>query len=278
MKSSILFLLTLLFSFTSSLAQPNCQVYLMNGDTTCYEGCQAALTAITYRQGSRSSQEYFDKAIQLCPNLDYAWFEKAVPYLKRGDFVQWKLMIDQAVALNPVEHLGYRGWCRYQFLRDYEGAIRDLEALDSLISWDIGYCQNGAYHLNVAKALCYRAIGKRDTAIQMIETQLVAENYDSMLYDYLHLGVMKLEKGDASGAVEALLAQIEVNDYLAETYFYLAKAYNLQGDITAANRCLRQARQFYESGKIMKDPYSHPMDKIYEADIAALEAKGVGKN
>lgn len=114
---------------TAVYAQLNCNVY--KEDKACYEACTIAVEAGNY-QGYKQSQQGFDKAITLCPALSYAWFEKSVPYLKRGLFVEWRKLIDKAVELDPLQHLGYRGWCRYQFLRDYKGAIEDLEKLDQL--------------------------------------------------------------------------------------------------------------------------------------------------
>lgn len=143
----------------------------MNNNQPCYEACVTA-TEGEAGQGTKASQLQFDKAIELCPSFDYAYFEKAVPYLKRGDFITWRKLIDKAVELNPTGHLGYRGWCKYQFIRDYRGAIRDLEKLDSLTSFDIGYSINGDYQLNIAKALCYKALGQKTKAIEIIENQI----------------------------------------------------------------------------------------------------------
>jgi len=69
-----------------------------------------------------------------------------------------KKMIDKAVELDPEKYLGYRGWCRLQFLRDYKGAIKDIEELKSLVSYDIGACQTGDYHLNIVLTLCYQKL------------------------------------------------------------------------------------------------------------------------
>lgn len=90
MRKSVLFI----FIFVSILAhgEPNCNIYKMEGNQKCYEACILA-TEGGGSQGSRSSQEKFDEAIEKCPNLDYAWMEKAVPYLKRGDFATWKRLL-----------------------------------------------------------------------------------------------------------------------------------------------------------------------------------------
>lgn len=92
MKGSLiknyLFILLVTSPFCT-IAQINCDVYKMENNQACYEACIIA-TEDTYGQGTKRSQLNFDKAIALCPNLDYAYFEKAVPYLKRGEFVTWR--------------------------------------------------------------------------------------------------------------------------------------------------------------------------------------------
>lgn len=250
-----------------AVGQPNCNIYKWEGDTLCFRACLEATKAITFRQGSRQSQIHFDKAIALCPTFDYAYFEKAVPYLKRGDFITWKKLIDKAVELNPTQRLGYRGWCRYQFLADYKGAIQDIEQLESIIDYDIGYCQNGDYHLNIAKALCYKGIGEKSKAIQTIEKQLSLEDYSPLPYDYLHLGVLKLEVCDYPDAIVALKKQNEINPYLAENYFYLALAYKGLNDKEEYKKNLLIAREHYLKNNKRTDPYSEPMDKIYLINI-----------
>jgi tetratricopeptide (TPR) repeat protein len=238
----------------------------MENNQVCYEACIIA-TEETYGQGTKGSQLKFDKAIALCPNLDYAYFEKAVPYLKRGDFVTWRGLIDKAVELNPMVHLGYRGWCRYQFLRDYKGAISDLEKLDSMSTHDIGYSINGDYQLNFAKALCYKAIGQKSKALEIMEQQLAKKDYSPMTYDFLHVGVLKMELDDLDGGIAYLKKSIAYNEYLAEPYYYLALIYKKKKAMKDFIENIEKARTHYLKGYRRFDPYTHPMDKIYLADI-----------
>jgi tetratricopeptide (TPR) repeat protein len=248
-------------------AQVNCNVYKFKNDEACYKACEEANAAAELYQGSKESQIKFDKAIKLCPTMDYAYFEKAVPYLKNGDFIAWKKLIDKAVELNPTSHLGYRGWCRYQFLRDYKGAIRDIEQLDSIINYDIGYSINGDYHLQVARALCYKALGDKQKAIAIMEKQLAVEGYTIMPYDYLHLGVLKLETNDLAGAIDYLKKEIAYNDYLAETYYFLGLAYKQQNALADFMTAMEKAKVFYLKGYKRRDVYTHPADKVYLSDI-----------
>lgn len=261
------FIITLmLLGSIKAYAQPNCNVYKMNNNLPCYEACLEA-TKGEAEQGSKASQLQFDKAIELCPSFDYAYFEKAVPYLKRGDFITWKKLIDKAVELNPAAHLGYRGWCRYQFLRDYKGAIQDFEKLDSLVSYEIGHSINGDYQLNIAKALCYKAIGQKSKAIEIIELQLDKKDYSLMLYDYLHLGVLNMEIKDYANAIKYLNKSIAYNDYLAEPYYYLGLIHKEQHSTAKFKENMEKAKAYYLKGYKRFDPYTQPMDKIFLADI-----------
>jgi tetratricopeptide (TPR) repeat protein len=261
----ILFIL-LIISPMYTYSQFNCNVYKINKNQPCYEACVIA-TEGEAGQGTKASQLQFDKAIELCPSFDYAYAEKSVPYLKRGDFITWKKLIDKAVDLNPIGHLGYRGWCKYQFVRDYRGAIKDLEKLDSLISYDIGYSINGDYQLNIALALCYKAIGQKRKAVEIIENQLAQKDYTPMIYDYLHLGVLKMETGDIYGGIEYLKKSIAFNDYLAEPYYYLGLIYKKQNMTKEFRDNMEKAKTYYLKGYKRFDPYTHPMDKVYLADI-----------
>lgn len=267
MKKSSLLLIGYLCWAAISTAQPNCLLYQAAQDSSCYQACVLATSGLG-SQGSMLSQMRFHRAIQMCPVLDYAYMEKAVPYLKRGDFATWSRLIDTAVYLNPKDHLGYRGWCRYQFLHDYEGALADFARLDTLFSHgDIGYSVNGDYHLNIARALCYKALGQKEKAIQIIEAQLASKGYSPFMYDYLHLGVLQLETGHPDAAIDCLRRSIQVNDHLAEAYYYLALACQAKGDQAAYRRYMEQAKDYYIRKEHMNDPYTHHADRVFLADI-----------
>ncbi len=259
-----LFIIGLFFAAPLCYSQPNCNIYKM--DKACYQACIMAIDAERY-QGSREGQLKFDSAIQMCDKLDYAYVEKSVPYLKVGDFISWRRIIDKAVNINPAANLGYRGWCRYQFIRDYEGAIEDLDRLESIFGFDIGYSQNGDYHLNIVRALCYKALGQKSRAIEIIEKQLDVDGYSPMIYDHLHLGVLHFEIGELEEAITNLRNSINHNDYLAEPYYYLGLIYKSLNKEKQFLEYMEKAKVYYLKGQRRFDPYTHPIDKIYLSDI-----------
>ena len=255
----ILCIILFFFVAVSSEAQ-NCNAFLYLGDTCQYEACQIALARRGHYQFSKVYQDALIKATEHCPRYSHAYRHQSVAYLKSGDFLNWKRLIDLAVRYNPEEHLGYRGWCRYQFFRDYRGAIADIERLDSLINYDIGHSANGDYHLNIAKALCYKALGQQDTAITIIEKQLQQDDHLVGIYDYLHLGVLYFEIQAFDKAISCFQRQAQEND-LAENQFYWGKVMEAIGQNGTAY--FKQALLFYQEDRRLFDPYTHPMDQVY---------------
>ncbi len=266
MRARFTALLVFLGTCNSSVGQPNCNAFLYMGDTLKFEACKKAEGVEGHYQFSQEFQMVLDSALSIDPSFDYAYAEKSVAYLKSGDFLTWKLLIDQAVENNPEGYLGYRGWCRYQFFRDYKGAIEDIERLDKLVQYDIGSSVNGDYHLQIARAICYDALGERSSAIGIIEAQLAKEDYFIGKYDYLHLGVMYLKSGNNKKAREAFANQKREND-LSENHYYLALSYRNSGDLNECIAHLEKAKEMYRQERKMFDPYTQPYDKVYLADI-----------
>lgn len=261
-------LIILLYSFSSVLAQPNCEAYKYYGDTLKYEACKKAEQIRGHYQFSKAYQTVLDESLTIDSTFGYAYWAKSIAYLKSGDFVSWKKIIDKAVKYSPKEYLGYRGWCRYQFFRDYQRAIEDIEKLDSLVNYDIGYSQNGTYHLNIAKGLCYKALGEEEKAIEIIENQIKLNEAEDFVgaYDYLHLGVLYLKTERFEKAIEVFKKQSETNE-LAENQYYSGLAFLNLGKSIKYKSCLEKARELYIRGAKMYDPYSNPMDKIYLENI-----------
>lgn len=256
-----------------SFGPPNCNLF--EGD--CKDACKEAEHAIMHGQGSRASQIHFDKSIELCPTFAYSYYEKAVPFAKRGYMDESMALMDKAVEHNPAEYLGHRGWYHFFFMHNYKAAIKDIETLQELYGKDdIGVTGDAMYHLNVMKGLCYKGLGQKVKAIRCIEDQMAKKDHHSGLYDYLHLGVLYLENGNLQNALEILTIQIE-QDPWSEAYYYRAQVYKqLQG----SEKCiadLNQALVQYKKGDKLKNSYRQIVDEIYELDIIeALEEEKQG--
>lgn len=259
--------LSILGTLTFQLATAqNCDLYLQEGDTLRHKACLKMDEAGYHYQFKREFQQILDTASQIDPTYYMPYKEKAVAYLKSGDFISWKRLIDRAVEADAKACLGYRASCRYQFFRDYEGCIKDIEQLDEMVDYDIGEIHNGDYHLHVIRAISYDALGDTDGAIEILNKHFSVENYFALLYDYLLQGMFYLKKKEYEQAKVFFEKQVEIND-IAENQFYLAKVYEAMGDGEEAKRCLLKASEKYEMQYRMYDPYTEPYGKIYRSDI-----------
>ncbi len=266
------FYLSLIFTAFSffAIAQPNCNYFLHVGDTLKYEACKETKNARGHYQFSKEYQMAMDNAIEIDSSFAYPYRAKSVAYLKSGDFVEWKRLMDLAVQYDPHGNLGYRASCRYHFFRDYGGAIIDIEELLRISNADIGHSANGNYHLEVVRALCYKALGRKQKAIDIIEAQMRTDDYMIGIYDYIHLGVLYWETGDLEKAKLNFEKQKEYND-LAENHFYMAKVLIAENKLEQAKLELARTKELYKIGYAMSDPYVHPEDKIYASTIKEEE-------
>lgn len=240
---------------------PNCNVYLYNKDTLQYQACKS-VEDVPFYQYTREYQEQFDKALEICPYFAYAYSAKSTAYLKSGDFLTWKSLIDKAVQYDK-SYMPYRAWCRYQFFRDYKGAIEDIERIESeKKSIQIGYSAGGEYHLLVAKAICYSAINQKQKAINILEKLFADEAYEIGLFDYYQLGVSYFQINDLKNAEKYFLKQSEINE-LAENKYYLAKLAKIHKNMESYEALKQESIQLYKLGKIMFDPYTEHFNKVY---------------
>lgn len=264
MKYIFIIIASLLFSKYN--AQPNCNAFKYYGDTLQYKACKM-VEGIDEKcnQLSREFQESYDKAIEVCPYFAYGYKEKSVAYLKSGDFLNWKILMDKAVHYNKKDNLGYCGWCRYQFFKDYKGAIADFEELEKLVK-DIGYSANGDYHLQIVKAICYIALGQKEKAIEIINRQLSQKDYPPGWFDYYQLGVTYFEVKDYTHAMEAFQMQDKIHP-LAENLYYISRIYKIQNDPLQSEENRKLAVEMYKQGKNMKDGYTHQFNKVYLSEI-----------
>ncbi len=261
-----IFSILYLFITAQLYAQPNCQAYKYFGEDLKYEACTVAEKRNGHYQFSKEYQIALDEALAIDSTFAFAYKAKSTAYLKSGDFITWKALIDKAVHFNPKENLDYRGWCRFQFFNDYEGAIKDIELLDSLVDYDIGHCQNGFYHLQIARALCYKCLGQNEKAISIILEQFNDPAHYAGLFDYLHLGVLYLETEQYQKAIDVFKKQEQEND-IAENRYYIALAYKEVKNKKDYLENLKLAFKKYNEGIRLLDPYVEQKDKIYLSQI-----------
>ncbi len=106
-------------------------------------------------QGTYFSDFVFSVLNVQYPDYSDAFMERSVGFNKIGKYDKGFFYLDEAVKLDPSLHLGYRGWLKYEYLRDYDGAIKDFIKLDKLTPNFVDY----PWGVNIHQLLgnCYAA-------------------------------------------------------------------------------------------------------------------------
>lgn len=262
----------ILFSCTHLLGQPNCNVYLYEGDTSQYEACIISEEFANFYQFDIRAIKILDSAISVCPKYAWAYREKSVPYLKSGNFVKYMELMEQAVSLAPKEYLGYRATARAKFFGDYEGAIEDLDRLKAISPYDIGFSASGRHHLDAFLALCYKNAGNDDKAIILFEEHIKQKPNYIGLYDYLHLSVSYINKSRYQDAIGCLDKQIAIEDF-GDIYYYKSICYLALDDLELASKYYQKCRKMFDDGNRISSAYRDLDDQVFEFNLVELKQK-----
>ncbi len=222
-------------------------------------------------QGSSKSQKLLDSAIALCPLNPNLWYEKGVPYVKRGDFATWKIYIDKAVELWPDYYLGIRGWCTWKFLKDYEGAYQDFLRSET-INRNVNLTA-GDLHITTWLGICKNYFGQYDSALyyfdKSIDSTIAKQGINYVgLYDYLFRGITKMYLKRYHSALSDFDKQIKAHERIADAYYYKGLTLMKIGKRKDALKELTTAlRLFQNDGYHNSDPYCEMPYEIYASDI-----------
>ena len=221
----IVFIIVLLFVFNSySYAQVNCYIFPEGSGER--KACEICDKAITFPQGSRASQQLFDDAIAIGPKFDWAYYEKSVPYFKRGFILEGLSLLNKAIALKPLDYLCYRAYWYWQY-KNYDLCIKDLETYYAMPKAYLQLTPGGEKDMRIILGLAYAKTGNFTKGINIINTCLksYASEDDIGLADYYTLGMLYVMNEEYYSAIESLDKQLLINEDLAETYYYLGLAY-----------------------------------------------------
>ncbi|MEO1033651.1 MAG: hypothetical protein AAFX55_19865 [Bacteroidota bacterium] len=214
-------LLIVIVSACSSFAQPNCNIYSKNDPKR--KACELSNEAIKYRQGSRKSQELFDSVIAMAPDFAWAYYEKSVPYFKRGFLNKGLKILNKALEINPLDYLCYRAYWYWQY-KNYELCIEDLETYYALPKAYYQSTPGGEKDMRIILGLAYAKIGNFKKGIEVINDCLSTNEtkIDFGYADYLSLGMLYFFNTEYDKAKFALKKQLLIIENTAEAYYFLS--------------------------------------------------------
>ncbi|HLK97599.1 MAG TPA: hypothetical protein VK364_07505 [Hymenobacter sp.] len=222
-------------------------------------------------QGSPASQRLLDAALWFDPYLAKAYLEKSVPFNKRGDYAQGMYYLNQAVALQPRQYLGYRGWLRLYMLRDYEGSTRDLLRYDAFTPHFTDY--PWSENLYFLLGLNYLQLQQPHQAIRYFRRACAAESRQFGAkyvnpYNHLYAAIAHLTLKQYPTAVQQLDSLTQLNPKCSEAAYYKAWAlYQLQQVDTAARCSALAATQYRQGYRHWNAYYDYP----YQLELPAIQ-------
>lgn len=221
---------------------------------------------ISLPQGSLRSQYFLDLSIKSDSTFSYAYFEKSVPFNKRGDYAEGFRLLNKAIKLNPKMHLGYRGWLRLVKLKDYIGCISDLTKLQEIKS-ENRYNNAWGQNINYLIGISFFGLKIYDKAIKYFDFAIDENNKEIDLNYYLYKAIALFNTGGFEQSITCLKACIELNDNFTEAYYYLGLNYLKVEDLNKAKDNFNKAMNLYKQGYKIRNPYNEVFVELYVSDI-----------
>ena len=149
-------------------------------------------------------------------------------------------------------------------MRDYEKAIEDFDLLDSLTPnfVDAPWGED----IDFLRAECY--YGKKDykKVIELINRSIKNQKEDwADIHSFVYLGLCEFELGNYEKAISEFQRALKQSEYVPESFFGMAKAYQKLGQIDKAKENILKA----ESNMHYKrdDFYNEFLNEIYMSEI-----------
>jgi tetratricopeptide (TPR) repeat protein len=222
---------------------------------------------------------YCDSLIAACPNIAYAYQQKAMPLIKCGDYAQAFPLIDKAVALDANKWLAYRGFLKCIFTKDYAGALVDFRRvaqlklngreMDHTYAFFAGLCNLEMGNYKQAEADFNEDMRQQSGADGRGEI-----HFNTLFY----AGLRALKQQQYPQAQAYLERCLKAYAQHPEGNYYLALAHRAQGQETAARQHLDAAQRALISGYRLNEDnifYTNYPGQITEFEVTqALKKTG----
>lgn len=225
-------------------------------------------------QGTPVNMEGIEMALQADPQNAAAWRELSVPYLKRGLAHEWKPLFDKAVECDPVSWQGWRGYLLLFFYRDYEKAIRDFNATDTLTPNLTDYPQS--LSVDYLRGLAYLGLKDYPTS-ESYFSKYIDEVTNNLGEDWVEVtaftyrGRVRELQSNIAGAVDDYNTHLKYQPNSADGCYHLARIHKRQQQWLLADDFAAKAKEFYERGYYMHRDYVETFEEIYLEDITSLQ-------
>lgn len=223
-------------------------------------------------QGSPKSMTRIEEAIKIDTTYAEAIRELSVAYLKRGMPHKWRPIMDRAVYYDAKTWQPWRGYLYLWFYRDYEKAIADFNASDTLTP-HIDYPQG--HSVDFWRGIAYLGLKDYENSIAYWDKHIVKETNDSgedwvELEAFLYRGIAHYESGNTDKAMENFEKILQYFKVSADAKYYMAKIFLERKQHKKAKKFLEEAKVDFKKGFYNNRPYVEALREIYWEDLEGL--------
>lgn len=225
-------------------------------------------------QGSPKSMTRLERAIAIDPTNCDALRELSVAHLKRGMPLDWYPQFEKAALCDPKIWVPWRGYLYLQFYRDYDKALADFNASDTLTPnfTDAPQGQSVDYWRGIAY------LGRKDYeySILFFDTYIEKETLESgedwvELTAFLYRGIAHFENGNYEEALRDFDKQLNyARGFSADAKYFKAQVFMIQNRCKEAKELVTSGIEDYNYGYYNQHPYTEALRQLYLQDFEVL--------
>ncbi|WP_036151296.1 tetratricopeptide repeat protein [Maribacter forsetii] len=236
--------------------------------------------AAFYMQGSVAFQNGIAEAVAIDPTYEPGVYELSVADLKRGLPHKWLPQYNKAAALNPEQRIPWRGYLYLWFYRDYEKAIADFNASDTLTPY-LDYPQG--HSVDFWRGIAYLGAKDYENSIAFWDKHITKETEDSgedwvELEAFLYRGIAYYEADNSKKANKNFDKVIQYFTSSADAKYYKAQLLLNEGDKKTALNMIDDAIVDFNNGYYNNRGYVETLRQIYLEDLEELKSKIIASN
>ena len=225
------------------------------------------------RQGTPEAMTLLDSILELDSTNAAAWREISIPYLKRGMPLQWKPFFDKAVYHDAKTWQPWRGYLYLWFFRDYEKAIADFNASDTLTDY-IDHPQG--HSVDFWRGIAYLGLKDYENSLSYWDKHIQKETEESgedwvELEAFLYRGIAYYESGNPEKALENFDKVIKYFKQSADAKYYKALILKQKGETQKSLSLVKEAKEDFNAGYFNNRDYVETLRQIYLEDLLHLE-------
>lgn len=189
-------------------------------------------------------QNAIDSSIRVSPNNAYLWQQKAMPYFKNGDYYNAMKNLNQAVKLDTISWLGYRGFMKCIFVKDYTSAIADFKQI--IQKQPNAYEMDHSYYFYVGVA--YLKLNTLDSAEKYLNICISKPKERTHYLDWYYSGILKFKQENYAKALEYFDSCLSESSHLNDANFYKASVLLSLNRKEEAYACLIKSKEDNKAG------------------------------